>query len=161
MSDATMILEADGTAVDASPAVLDLLGVSLEQLRTLPPGAFAPEPPDPAADAAFREAWESQGSPDIGGQGTVKRLDGTKVRVRFAISPIDDGRFRVVLEPIEGSVDKAPTVFTAGQVLAEWRAAERQLTALEPDTAEFARVQAEIERFRASYQELFRSTARP
>ncbi len=156
MSDATMLLDPDGTVVDASPSMLDLLGVGLDQLRALPRGAFAPEPPDPVAEAAFREAWESQGSPTIGGQGTIKRLDGTKVRVRFAISPTDDGRFRAIVDPIRGSVEEGPTLFTAGRVLAEWRAAERRLTTLEPETPDWTRVQAEIEGFRATYQDLFR-----
>ena len=68
MTDATMILNEDGTAADASPAALDILGVTLDQLRELPGGAFSANPPDPQADAAFRERWERQGSPEIGGE---------------------------------------------------------------------------------------------
>ena len=50
MTDATMILNEDGTPAEASPAALAILGVTLDQLRELPRGAFAATPPDPAAE---------------------------------------------------------------------------------------------------------------
>ncbi len=83
-----MVLNADGTTADASPAALELLGLTIEELRALPPGALSAEPRDPDAQAAFREQWERQGSPDIGGEATVRRLDGTSIRVKFGITPI-------------------------------------------------------------------------
>ena len=94
---ATLMIRADGTVEDASPDALHLLGVSLAQLRALPAGAFQPEPPDTEADEAFREQWEAGGRPDIGGDATLKRLDGSKVRVRFAIQTLPDGRYFAVL----------------------------------------------------------------
>ncbi len=153
---ATMTLNADGTAVDASPAALELLGVSLDQLRALPRGAFSPEPEDVEGDAAFRKEWEGQGSPDIGGNATIQRLDGTRVRVRFGITPIDDGRLLAILEPTGDSTDDPTAVYTAGQVLAEWRAAERHMADIPAGSAEWRATQAEIELFRSRYQELFR-----
>ncbi|HYH93481.1 MAG TPA: hypothetical protein VD763_10005 [Candidatus Saccharimonadales bacterium] len=161
MADATMILNADGTAADASEEALAMLGVSLDQLRSLPAGAFSPEPPDAAAEAAFREAWEEQGSPDIGGEGTLRRFDGSHVRVRFAIAPTTDGRFRAIFEAADGAVAEPPMVYTAGQVLARWRAAERELTTLAPGSPDHERVQADIDGFRTRYQEFFRPTDRP
>jgi PAS domain-containing protein len=62
----TLTINADGTMADANAAALDLLRVTLQQLRELPPGAFSAEPADPAADEAFREQWENEGNPDIG-----------------------------------------------------------------------------------------------
>ncbi len=156
--DAVMILDTDGTSLDATPAALELLGVSLDQLRSLPPNAFSPEPRDLDADAAFRSIWQDEGSPDIGGETTIQRLDGTKVRVRFAIRALDDGRFEAVLEPVTAPVSARPTVYTAGQVLSEWRAAERQLTTLEQGSPEWQRVQRLIEAFRARYQGFFTRT---
>ncbi len=70
MDDATVLLHADGTYADASPAALEILGVTLPELLSMGPGAFAVDAPDPAADAAFRSSWESEGSPTIGGQTT-------------------------------------------------------------------------------------------
>lgn len=156
MSVATMVLNADGTTADASPAALELLGLTLDQLRALPPGALSPEPRDEVARKAFLEQWERQGSPDIGGEATIRRLDGTSVRVKFGLTPIEDGRFLALLEPVAGPTQQPTTVYTAGQVLAEWRAAERRMVEIPPDSAEWHDAQAEIETFRRRYQELFK-----
>ena len=150
-----MVINADGTTADASPAALELLGLTLEQLRALPPGALSPEPPDPEAQAAFREQWEGQGTPDIGGEATMRRLDGTSIRVKFGITPIEDGRYLAVLEPVDRPTQQPPILYTAGQVLAEWRAAERRMITIPPDTPEWHDMQAQIDRFRERYQELF------
>ena len=83
-----MILNADGSTADANREALDMLGVTHDELVGLPAGAFSPEPPDPEADAAFREQWERQGTPDIGGEATLRRLDGSSVRVKFG-KPIE------------------------------------------------------------------------
>jgi hypothetical protein len=156
MTNATIILGPDGTAEEATPQALALLGVTLDRLRELPPGAFSATPPDPESDNAFREEWERAGSPDIGGEATIQRLDGEKVRVKFAIAMLDDGRYRAVLERATGATESPPRVYAAGQVLAEWRAAERQLSELHPGHPDYDRVQADIESFRTRYQELFR-----
>ncbi len=153
---ATLTIRADGVVDDASPDALELLAVTLPELQALPQGAFSADPPDPAANDAFRTQWEAEGRPDIGGQATLKRLDGSMVRVRFAISESQDGRFVAVLDPIKAPVDAPPTLYTGGQVLALWRAAERQLDALAPGSPERAEVESEIERLRQLYQELFR-----
>ena len=159
MTDATMILNEDGTAAEASPAALDILGVTLDQLRELPRGAFVATPSDPDAEAAFREQWERQGSPEIGGEATIRRRDGAQVRIKFAISPLGDGRYRAELIPVDGATDAPSTFYTAGEVLAEWREAERRLSTLPSGSPETELVQAEINTLRARYQELFRREA--
>jgi len=151
----TLTINADGTMADANEAALDLLRVTLQQLRELPPGAFSAEPPDPAAGEAFREQWEREGTPDIGGEGTLRRPDGTSVRVKFGITPLDDGRFLAILEEIEAEHDAPPLLYTAGQVLAEWRAAERRLAAIVEGSPEWTAVSDEIEVFRRRYHALF------
>ena len=88
---ATLVIAPDGRVVEASPDALTLLGVDLPELRALPPGSFSPDPPDPEADAAFREQWDAQGQPDIVGEATLQRLDASKVRVRFVITHGTDG----------------------------------------------------------------------
>jgi PAS domain-containing protein len=155
-TDASMILEADGRASHASPRALELLGVSLDQLRSLPPGAFSASPPDPDGTAAFRQAWEAEGSPDLGGEATIRRLDGDEVRVRFAISPMGDGRFQAILEPTAGAPEEPPTLYSAGETLALWRAAERRLATLDPHGPESIAIRAEIESFQKRYQDVFR-----
>jgi PAS domain-containing protein len=156
---ATITINAAGRIEDAEPEALALLGVTLDELLALPQGAFSPDPPDLEADAAFRTQWEADGRPDIGGQATLQRPDGSKVRVRFAITQTPDERFLAVLEPIAASVDAPTTMYTGGEVLAAWRAAERRLTALEPDSQEWADASQEIERFRSLYHDLFKQKA--
>jgi PAS domain-containing protein len=152
---AALIVDADGQVADADDRALEMLGVTFEQLRTLPPGAFNAQPADPDADRAFRSSWEARRSPDLVGESTIKLLDGTLKRIRFAIVPLDSGQFRIILEPAESPVGQAPKVYTAGQVLSEWRAAERRLADLPPGSADADAVRAEIERFRTTYQEIF------
>jgi PAS domain S-box-containing protein len=151
-----MILNADGTTADANREALEMLGVTREQLTSLPAGAFSPEPPDPEADAAFREQWKRQGTPDIGGEATIRRLDGSSVRVKFGVTAIEDGRFVAVLEPVAAPTDAPPVVYTAGQVLTEWRAAERRLQEIPEGTAEWRAVQHDIDVFRGRYQAMFK-----
>jgi PAS domain-containing protein len=151
----TLTINADGTMADANQAALDLLRVTLQQLRELPQGAFSSEPPDAAAGAAFREQWEREGTPDIGGEGTLRRPDGTSVRVKFGITPLEDGRFLAILEEIEAEHGAPPLLYTAGEVLAEWRAAERRLAAIVEGTPEWMAVTDEIDVFRQRYHALF------
>jgi PAS domain S-box-containing protein len=150
-----LILTADGTVEDASPAALRLLGVTLEELRTAAPGTFSTEPPDPEADAAFREAWTGVGSGPIAGRATLKRKDGSLRRVRYVIAPRSDGSFAAVLEPIDERVDARSTAVVVGDVLAAWRAAERRLEEVVPDSSEWQHLQTEIRALRDRYQDLF------
>ena len=78
------------------------------------------------------------------------------VRVRFAISEANDGRFVAILEPVQSPVEAPRRLYTAGQVLAQWRARERDLAVLEADSPERAEIESEIEHLRRLYQEVFR-----
>ncbi|HSL76447.1 MAG TPA: PAS domain-containing protein [Candidatus Limnocylindrales bacterium] len=151
----TLILNPDGSTADANTAALELLRLTLDELRALPPGALSPEAPDPAADEAFREEWKRQGSPDLSGEGTIRRLDGSEVRVKFGITPTDDGRFVAIMEEVATAVEAPPVLYTAGQVLAHWRAAERRLAEIPEGSAEWQAVTREIETFRSRYHALF------
>ena len=153
---ASLTIRADGRVEQATLEALDLLGVTLAELRELPPGAFSPDPPDPETDEAFRAEWEAKGRPDIAGQATIQRLDGTKTRVRFAITPQGEDRFVAILEEIRGTVAAPPIVFTGGDVIARWRAAERRLDEVAPGSPEATAIEAEIDHLRGLYQGLFR-----
>ena len=151
----TLTLNADGTPADANDEALALLRVTLAELRALPAGALSVDPPDPAASQAFREQWEREGEPDIGGEGSLRRPDGSIIRVKFGITPLDDGRFLAIMEEIPAATQAPPVLYTAGQVLAEWRAAERRLAAIVEGSPEWQAVSEEIEVFRRRYQALF------
>jgi PAS domain-containing protein len=152
---ARVILNADGTIANANEAALSLYGATLAELRAAPPGAFSADPQSPEAQAALREAWESQGQPDLVGETTILGLDGRQRRVAFGVTRLGDGRFVAILRPLDESPGSELKVFTAGEVLARWRAAERELQAIEPTSVEAANIQREIDQFRAAYQQLF------
>ena len=135
---ASLVVLPDGRIDEASDAALTLLGVTIEQLRELPPGSFSPESRDEEAEEAFRQEWEASGRHDIAGLGTLRLLDGQQIRVRFAITPISRGRFLVILEKIAGQVSAPPQLYTGDEVIARWRPEERRLETLDPDDAEAA-----------------------
>jgi PAS domain S-box-containing protein len=151
----TILVTADGRYSEANAEALDLLGVTLDELRASAPGRFAAEPSDAEADAAFREAWEASGRPDVGGATTIRRADGSRARVKFAIREMDDGTYTVLLTPVPDALHEPTSVYTAGDVLAAWRAAERRLETLPDDAPERPAIMADIDGFRERYQLLF------
>ncbi len=155
--DPRIILNPDGTIADANEAALALYALPLAELLAAPAGAFSAEPQTAEEQAAFRKAWESEGQPDLVGEATIRRLDGTARRVSFGITQLDDGRFGALLRPLDAETTESTQVFTAGQVLARWRAAERELEAVPPESPEASLITREIERFRQAYQQIFQS----
>jgi PAS domain S-box-containing protein len=152
---ATIVIDPSGRYRDASPAALELFGMSRDELLAADPASFSPETADPEASAALRGAWEAEGRPDLGGEATILRPDGRRRRIRFIITTQPDGAFVAVLEPVnEGELER-PIIYTAGQTLAEWRAAERRLEAVPRESAEWRAAQAQIEALRSQYHRLF------
>ena len=155
-AEAVLSLDATGRYVGANRPALQLLGVTLAELRASSPERFAIQPSNEAEQAAFRAEWESAGSRPLVGTAGMKRADGTPIRVSYAIEAVGSG-YRARLWEVEGSPQGPPSVFTVGSVLREWRAAERTLAELRPGTAEWRRVLSEIELLRGTYHELFTS----
>jgi PAS domain-containing protein len=158
--EATILINADGTYADASPLALKLLGVKRDELLAMGPGSFSVEPPDAEASRALREAWQGSGAPDIGGETTIMRGDGTKARLRFVITVRDDGSYLAMIESASGELDRPASIFTLGDVLSKWRAAERRMDALEVGGEEWQAVQSEIASLRDRYQKAFAARAR-
>jgi PAS domain S-box-containing protein len=155
-TEAVIMLDAAGRYVDANDAALRLLGVSLDDLRTSQPDRFAVRPMGDAEQAALRARWESGGTQPVVGTTGLRRPDGTVIRVAYAIQAVVDGA-RARIWQVEGSPNAPTTLFTVGDVLREWRAAERELAELAPGTPEWARTLDEITMLRGQYQELFRA----
>jgi PAS domain-containing protein len=159
---ATVYLDRDGRYLDADSAALDLLGVgTLEELQRLPPDAFAAVPPDPSEQEAFRSAYFSSRAEGVLAEGAFRRPDGELVRVRTAILGEADGRFRALFYVLERpTTNLSVRAYRIGDVLAEWRAVERQLAAVDPATPAGADLQREVDLLRAQYQELVRQAGR-
>lgn len=159
---ATIILDHDGRYLDADEAALELLGVAtVDELRATPPDRFAAVPPDPEEQEAWRKAYFSSRAEGVLAEGAYRRADGELVRVRTAILEEEDGRFRALFYPLERpTTDLSAKVYRISDVLAEWRAAERRLVALEPGSEEEERVRSDIELLREQYQQMFRRNER-
>jgi PAS domain-containing protein len=155
-AEAVLTLDAKGRYVGANKPALQLLGVTLAELRASSPDRFAIRPSNEAEEAAFREAWESGGSRPLVGTAGMKRADGTTIRISYAIEAARSG-YRARLWEVEGSPEAPPSLFTVGSVLREWRAAERNLAELVPGTPEWRRTLGEIDLLRDTYHELFTS----
>lgn len=153
---ATVFLDREGRYLDADELALDLLGVSsVEELRTLSGDVFAAVPPDPIEQEAWREAYFASQAEGVLAEGAFRRLDGELVRVRSAIMKEPDGRFRALFYPIERpTTNLAAKTYRIGDVLSEWRAAERKLAEIDPASAEGAALQGQVDVLRSQYQEL-------
>ena len=153
---ATVILDRDGRYLDADDAALELLGVpSVEEFRSMSPAVFAAVPPDPEEQEAWRKAYFASRAEGVLAEGALRRTDGELVRIRTAILEEPDGRFRALFYPIERpTTNLSAKLYRIGDVLAEWRAAEREL-------AEGKTLAAEIELLRSQYQEMVRRASQP
>lgn len=153
--DARILVGADSTIIEASEAALEIVGLTLEELRALPPGGLSVEQ-DRSGSAEFEAAWAETGRGPILGAGTIRLLDGRLIRVRYLVTPQADGTYEVILERSKEAVTEPPRAYTLGAVLSKWRAAERELGELSAGSPEWTAVHAEIDHFRTEYQRLAR-----
>ena len=149
-----------GRITAANERALTLLGVSLEELRSAPPGAFSARPTSPEDQAAFRDVWESAGRPGIGGEAMLRRADGHELRIRHVITTVPTGGLAASFEPIAGTSDTPDVVYALDDVLREWLALERQLAVVDAETDEAGILRTEIERLRGLYHSGFAAKRR-
>jgi hypothetical protein len=156
----TVMLDSEGRYLDADEGALELLGVeTVDDLRAMPPGAFAVVPPDPDEQEAMRRAYSAIRAEGVLAELAFRRTDGECVRVRMAILDQGDGRFAALFYPIERpTANLTPRVFGIADILAEWRSAERRMVDLDPDSEQGREVAADIELLRQQHRALFRVT---
>ncbi len=154
--DARIWIGPDAAVIGATDGALDLLGLSLAELQALPPGGLSLEADVQAAEG-FEAEWRKAGERPIFGSGTVRLLDGRLVRVRYVINPLPDAGFEVILERSRENVSAAPRMFTAGSVLSAWRAAERRLAEIDPDSPEWPTAKRESDHFRDEFRRVTQS----
>lgn len=150
-----ILLSADARVLGASDGALELLGVTLDELRHLPRGSLSLAE-DRAASAGFDEAWQGSGRMPVFGAGTIRLPAGGLQRVRYLITPHPDGSYEVLIQSTDESTSDPPRTYTIGTVLSAWRAAERQLAALAEGEPEWTLVQEEIAHLRDEYHRLAR-----
>ena len=155
---ATVVLASDGRYLDADQHALELLGVaSVDELRATPPETFAAVPPDPVEQEAWRRAYFASRAEGVLAEGAFRRIDGELVRVRTAIMDEGNGRFRALFYVVERPTTNVTSrIYRIGDVLEEWRDAERRLAAVDPYSDEGAQLFEEVEVLREQYQQMFR-----
>lgn len=151
----TLRIGGDGLIQSANQAAIDLLGLGIEELRALPPGSLAAERTDPEEQAALREQWQAGGSAALVGLTTIRRADGVGIRVAFAIAPQADGSFMATLNTTPEPISAKTRIYTVGDVLGRWRAAERQLQTLTIESPAYSSIREEVDELRAQYRRLF------
>ncbi len=150
---ARILTDSASNIIDASERALRLLGMTLAQLRALPPGGLSLEE-NRAESEAFEAEWRASGEGQIAGAGTIRLPEGRLLRIRFLITPRPDSTFEILFDEIDEPVQAPSRLFTTGSALAAWRAAERKLEALDPTSSEWAAANADVEHFRQEHQRL-------
>lgn len=148
-----LVLGPDGTVIEASAEALELLEVSLEELQELPPGSLGLDR-DPVTSEAFQVAWAEAGRGDIVGAGTLRLRDGRLIRIRYLIAPLPNGGFAVLLDRATDPVGAPARVYTTSGALSAWRASERRLAEVVPDSTDWQIAQEALGHFRAEYRRL-------
>lgn len=154
---AVVTIDSEGRYLDADDAALALLGVgSVKELQATSPERFSALPPDPAEQAAFRRAYLAGRADGILAEVALRRLDGELVRVRTAIIDQGDGSYRALFYVVERpTTDLSARIFRIADVLAEWRSAERELVALDPESDDAREVSKAIDLLRAQHRAMF------
>jgi len=80
-------------------------------------------------------------------------------RLPEAVVSLDEAELDLGAEGValEQTQDAATSIHAVGEVLREWRAAERALGELAPGTPEWTRALGEVELLRSRYQQVFRA----
>ena len=126
---ARMVADRQGRYLDADEAALELLGLTLEELRAKRVGDFSGPHAEMAATVWRRLA--AGGEDMSSGEGTLYPPAGGEVRVRYVrISAIDGGDYELTFEPIGAERSQhPPTADRTDTILREWRVAEREVEA--------------------------------
>lgn len=151
---AVLVVDPERRFVDASPGALDLFGVDLLTLRTKRVGDFTMPPEREAVVAAF-ETMVASGAEGFVGEADIVRPDGTALRIRFTTAPHPDrpGHYKTILRSLGPPADRIE-IRTVAQVLADWRAAERDLARVTAGSPEHAEASDRLDTLRAEYQEV-------
>jgi PAS domain-containing protein len=124
-----LIADKQGRYLDADAGALELLGLTLEELRSMQVGDFS----GPHAEMA-RTVWRrlaATGENMSTGEGDLYLPGGSHVRVRYTrIGALANGEYELCFEPIHlPGEDRPPTSDRPSTILREWRVAEREAEA--------------------------------
>jgi PAS domain-containing protein len=130
-----LVASRDGRYLDADDSALELLGVSLEALRSMQVGDLSGPHREMAATVWRRLA--ATGQDMSSGEGDLYLPSGSQIRVRYTrIAALPSGDYELELELLEGAATgdregaaRPPISDRPSTILREWRAAEREVSA--------------------------------
>ena len=134
-----LVADREGRYLDADDSALELLGVTLDELRSMRVGDFSGPHREMAATVWRRLA--ATGQDMSSGEGTLFLPSGSQVRVRYKrIAVLPGGAYELDMEPLEGAVAgeaqdaaRPPISDRPSTILREWRVAEREMAAAAAD----------------------------
>jgi len=124
-----LVADRQGRYIDADAGALELLGLTLEELRSMQVGDLS----GPHAEMA-RTVWRrlaATGQDMSSGEGDLYLPNGSRLRVRYTrIGALPTGQYELFLEPVQlPGEDRPPTSDRPSTILREWRVAEREAEA--------------------------------
>jgi PAS domain-containing protein len=124
-----LVADRQGQYVDADDAALEMLDLTLDELRSMRVGDLS----GPHAEMA-RTVWRrlaATGEDMSSGEGTLYLPNGSEIRVRYArIRALANGDYELLLEPIETErLARPPMSDRPSTILREWRVAQREAEA--------------------------------
>ena len=130
-----LVADREGRYLDADDSALELLGVTLDELRSMRVGDFSGPHREMAATVWRRLA--ATGQDMSSGEGTLFLPSGSQVRVRYRrIAVLPSGAYELEMEPLESAVAgeaqdaaRPPISDRPSTILREWRVAEREKAA--------------------------------
>jgi len=135
-----LVADREGRYLDADASALELLGMTLDELRSMRVGDLSGPHREMAATVWRRLAATGQNMSS--GEGTLYLPSGAQVRVRYLrIAVLPSGAYELDIEPIEGAVAgneqdaaaRPPISDRPSTILREWRVAEREMAAAGAD----------------------------
>jgi len=130
-----LVADREGRYLDADAAALELLGMTLDELRSMRIGDLSGPHAELAATVWRRLAATGQNMSS--GEGTLYLPSGAQVRVRYVrIAVLPSGAYELEIERIEGAgpgdaedAARPPISDRPSTILHEWRVAEREMAA--------------------------------
>jgi PAS domain-containing protein len=162
-----LVADRQGRYIDADEGALELLGLTLDELRSKRVGAFSGPHAELAATVWRRMA--ATGQDMSSGEGDLYLPNGSQVHVRYLrIAALANDAYELIFEPTESTATgRSPVADRPSTILREWRVAEREAEAAATSTGPGAMSAPEVatdaaEKLRRLYQDsVIERTARP
>jgi PAS domain S-box-containing protein len=144
----------DGRYLDANRSFLDLVGLTIDELRTHEVGDFTPVEHRSAALERWR-GWADSDRDDLTVEATIRAANGLSVRVLATISRVSPDTCIGTISPLDDGAELPRIDRNASKVLAEWREVERERDASAHASPRWLEAKARADQLQREYAEIF------